>query len=436
MNRLVDPVCGVIRRVAPYPRLPGMPDAYRCMIADVADTRRIGVWLADRIAAGTSFGDDEAARRGAIGEAVERYCGNNVPDGLPRFAAAGLAARGVPHLGPGDLPGHSPDQYARDRFPYRRWDPDEPVLWAEGAAADGTPVLVPGSWTYLNWHQGPRRREPRHHHLNYAGIACGQGLADASARALSEVVERDAVTLWWGLGLPARGISAASVPGLLDAWRGSDLALHLVEVPNDFGTPVIAALAFDARREIAAAGFACRADPAQACHKAAQEAVQVWIAALGLLERDGAAFDAMARGVLARHSYLPYRADRRYLDSAGEDFRAVRDLAAQAQVWLDRRLHPLLDRFTAPASVVDVGEVPAGGDLTAALAATGRRVVTVDLTTSDIAETGLAVARVAVDELLPNGPAAYPLLGSQRWAEVAARHGVDGTITLAPIPHL
>ncbi|WP_067478932.1 YcaO-like family protein [Actinomadura hibisca] len=436
MNRLVDPVCGVIRKVTPYPRLPGMPDAYRCMIAEVADTRRVGVWLADRIAAGTSFGDAEAARRGAIGEAVERYCGNNIPDDLPRASAADLAARGVAHLGPGDLPGHSAGQHARDGFPYRPWSADEPILWARGTGTDGAPVLVPGSWTYLNWHQGPRRDEPRHHHLNYAGIACGQGLTDASARALTEVVERDAVTLWWGLALPARGVRVASVPGLPDAWRGSDLALHLVEVPNDFGTPVIAALAFDAGRRIAAAGFACRRDPVAACHKAAQEAVQVWIAALSLLAEDGAAFDAMARGVLARHSYLPFRADRRYLDAAGEDFSAVRDLAAQAQVWLDERLHPLLDRFTRPGSEVDVAQIPSGGDLAQAVTATGRRVVTVDLTTTDIAETGLAVARVAVDGLLPNSPAAYPLLGSVRWKDVAARHGADGTITSAPIPHL
>ncbi|MFI6510419.1 YcaO-like family protein [Streptosporangium sp. NPDC050855] len=433
MNRLVDPVCGVIRQITPYPHLDGMPDRYRCMIADVGDTRRFGLWLADLIAAGTSFGDEESARVGAIGEAVERYCGNNIPDTLLRARASELTTA---HQGPDDLPGFSDEQYGRPGFPYRPWRHDDPILWAEGRTHEGEKVLVPGSWTYLNWHQGPRRGEVRHHHLNYAGVACGQGLEDASHRALLEVVERDAVTVWWGLGLPARGIDVASVPGLADAWRGSRLTLHLVEVPSEFGTPVVAALAFDPEKRIAAAGFACRADPAEACMKAAQEAVQVWIAALGLIDEDGAAYDAIRRGVLARHSYLPWRADRAYLDSAGTDFRAVKDLAAQAQVWLDERMHPLLARFTDPGVVVDVADVARGGDLVGEITATGRRVITVDLTTSDIRETGLRVARTSVDGLIPNSPAAYPYLGSPRWKHLADLYGVDGNITLAPPPHL
>ncbi|WP_206184454.1 YcaO-like family protein [Thermoactinospora rubra] len=421
---IISPVCGVIKRITKYPQLDGMPDSYRCLIAEVADTRRIGLWLADRIAAGTSFGDEEQARHGAIGEAVERYCGNNIPRGLLRASVADLGDR--PHLGPADLPSFSADQYGRPGFPYRPWEEDEPILWARGV--DG--VLVPGSWTYLNWHQGPRRAEPRHHHLNYAGIACGVGLEDAARRALLEVIERDAVTLWWHLGLPTRGIRVSSVPGLAEAWAGARLELHLVEVPCEFGVPVVAALAYDPVLRIPAAGFACRTDPVAACLKAAQEAVQVWIAARGLLEEDGPAFDAMRRGVLARHSYLPWRADRRYLDSAGEGFSAVRDLAAQAQVWLDERLHGLLSRFTAlpPADVTEMASGPPRLG--------GRRVVTVDLTTSDIAETPLRVARVVVAGLLPNSPAAFPYLGSPRWKHVADLHGVSGAVDPTPPPHL
>lgn len=426
MNRLVDPVCGLIRRITKYPHLDGMPDAYQCLIAEVSDTRRIGVWLADQVAAGTSFHDDPTPA--AIGEAVERYCGNNIPLGLRRAAATELDDPLT------DLPAFSAGQYARQGFPYRPWRPDDRILWAEGVDQRGDAVPVPGSWTYLNWHQAPRGDEPRHHHLNYAGIACGEGLADASRRALLEVIERDAVTLWWGLGLPARGISVASVPGLERAWTGSRLELRLVEVPCEFGIPVVAALAFDPVHRIAAAGFACRTDPVEACSKAAQEAVQVWIAACGLLDEDGVAFEAMRRGVLSRRAYLPWRADRRYLDDAGADFAQVRDLAAQAQVWLDDRLHPLLDRFAEPER--PVSELEQGGDPVEALDRAGHRVVTVDLTTADVAETPLRVARVAVSGLLPNTPAAYPYLGSPRWQRTADRHGVSGQITLTPPPHL
>lgn len=439
-DRLVDPLVGVIRRIVPATGYPELPRSYRCQVAEVGDTRQFAVWLADRIAAGTSFGDPPAARLAAAGEAVERYCGNNIPVDLPLVRADELPGPDAA-VRPTELPRFSAEQHARPQFPYRPWTPDLPIRWVRGRDDDDRACWVPGSWVYLNWHQGGRRADPRINHLHYAGIACGQGPADAADRALTECLERDAMVAWWSLRLPAVPVDPWSVPVLRAAWRGCPLQVRLVALPGGFGLPVIGALIWDAERHIPAAGFSAGADPARAAAKAVQEALQVWIASRGLLAADGASFRAVRRGIFAGGAYLPYRADRRYLDDAGPAFENVRDLAAQTQLWLDRRLHPMLRRFSPAGPARDIADIPPG-DLAAArraLRAAGHRVVTADVTTDDVRSTGLAVVRVLVTGLLVNSPAAYPYLGTPRLAELAATHRriVSGRpdVTLAPPPH-
>ncbi|MFB9393894.1 YcaO-like family protein [Streptomyces coeruleoprunus] len=447
LEALVDPVCGLIRDVAPVPHPEGAPPRYTAMTADVSDARRFGAWPADRVSLGTTFGDPEGARVAAVAEAVERYCGNRLPPphhphAPVRATAAELTAEGRRVLT--DLPAHAPWQYARPGFPYRPLTPDTPALWARGTE-DGEDCWVPVALSHLNWRQGEHRSLPRTHHLNYAGIATGQGLDDAVERGLLEVVERDALELWWHLDGPTRGIDPDSVPGLTRDLDGSALDVWIVEMPSEFA-PCMAALVHDPARDLYAAGFACRYDPAEAARKAVLEAVHTWVFTQGTTDPDGWVFRAIDAGLLARGLYLDHRADRRYLDDCGEHFAAVRDLGAHVQVWLDPRTHGHARRFTAPAlgtvPVQDVAPTTRAA-LDARLADGGHRVVTLDLTTEDIAETPLRVARVLVTGLVPNAPAAFAYLGCPRFTEAALSRGwrtapptAPDDFTLVPPPHM
>ncbi|AZI58969.1 hypothetical protein EH165_13265 [Nakamurella antarctica] len=441
---LVDPICGVVKRISDFPAMTGLPRNFVSCVASVSDTRQFAVWLADRISAGTSFGDRRAAWMAALGEGVERYCGNNIPLDLERGTAAALRAAGHHVVGAGQLASFSVEQHQQPGFAYQRFTDTMEVLWARGFSPEREPVLVPGSWVYLNWHQGSRRNEPRTNHLNYAGIATGAGLADAAERALAECIERDAVVAWWLLGLPAISVDPFSIEGFRDDWAGCPFQVTLVSLPSEFGLPVLGALIFDNDAKIPAAGFSSHPDPQHAGRKAIQEALQVWIATSGLTAADGASFQAVAAGAFSPKSYLPYRADRRYLDDVGENFCNIKDLAAQTQLWLDDRLHPMLERFRGDGRrPVDIASLPPGDtqEFQEALHRDNFHPVTIDLTTADVAQTPLAVARVIVPGLLPNAPAAYPYLGTQRLTEIALSHGRSGfrpklaNVTLTPPPH-
>ncbi|MDG9715561.1 YcaO-like family protein [Streptomyces sp. DH24] len=451
---LVDPLCGIVRKIKPVEHPAGAPPRYTALTAEIADARRLGLWPADRVSLGTTFGDPEGARIAALAEGVERYCGNRVPppghpDAPLRATADELAAKGLRLYGPDELPAYADWQYGREGFPYRPLTPDTPALWARGTerlpGGESAEVWAPVALTHLNWRQGELRSLPRTHHLNYAGIATGQGFDDAVERGLLETVERDALELWWHLDGPTRGIDPASVPGLTDDLAGSALDVWLVEMPSEFA-PCMAALVHDPRLGLYAAGFACKYDPAEAARKAVLEAVHTWVFTQGLTGPDGWVFQAVEAGLLARGLYLDHRADGRYLDACGPHFEHVRDLGAHVQVWLDERMAPEARRFTEPAhGVVPVDAVEPGSRdrLERALRDGGHRVMTFDLTTEDVAETTLRVARVLVSGLIPNAPAAFAYLGSPRFAEAAAARGWRTTapsapedFSLAPPPHM
>ncbi|PRX97761.1 YcaO-like family protein [Allonocardiopsis opalescens] len=454
-STLIDPLTGIVRRLVDVAPVEGQPPRYRGVTAEVSDARRLGAWPADRVSLGTTFGDADGARTAALGEAVERYCGNRVPPDLPIRSAASLAREGVRHFGPADLPFFAPWQHEQPGFPYQPFSDDVGLPWVRGEE-DGEPCWLPASWVYLNHATGCRRRLPRLHHLNYAGIATGTDRADAARRALLELLERDALELWWHLDGPTTGIALDSVPGLAADLAGTRLRTHLVELPTEYPVTCVAAVVVDPDTGIVGGGAAARFDPAEACAKAVLEAVHTWVFTLGLLDPDGWVFQAVDSGVLAEGLYLPFRADRRYLDDTGTHFGRVRDLGAQVQVWLDPRLREgLLHRFTEPDTTLAAADLAGGAagtddaqrtsDLRAALTAAGCRIAEVDLTTPDVAHTPLRVVRVCATGLVPNAPAAFRYLGLPRWRQaITARgwtlgadplHGPSGLL-LEPPPFL
>ncbi|MCV0335878.1 YcaO-like family protein [Microbacterium sp.] len=447
---LVDAEAGIIRSVREVPHPIGAPDRYLALTASVADARILGEWPADRVSLGTSFGDPAQARIAAIGEGVERYCGNWLPDELPHdelrvSSADDLRAEGESVVAESDLPRFADWQLARPGFAYQRLLPSTPTLWARCDEIDGGSVWVPDSLVHLNWRQSRFRALPRTHHLNYAGIATGAGFDDARDRGVIEVIERDALEVWWHLDGPTFGIDPATVPGLLDDLQGSSLRVWLVAMPSEFA-PAIGALVHDEERGLYAAGFSASLDPARAARKAVLEAVHTWIYTQGCTTDDGWVFRAVAAGLMAKGLTLDFRPHADYLAAAGPQFENVIDLGAHVQVWLDPSVHDEARRFQSPAqgvcplSAVDPVTID---EVYGRLRDRGHRVLTRDLTTSDVRRTDLRVVRSIVTGLVPNAPAAFSYLGMPRFREAAEERGWRTTwtggpedFTLLPAPHM
>lgn len=446
-RRLVDPRFGLIRTVT---RQPTTLSACVCYSAQVSSTGCFGSWIADRVTGGATIGDDHGARHAAIGEAVERYCGNAVPETLLTSSFARLRSTHRRAVDPLELALYSARQYRAPGFPFVPMAHDLEIAWVLGRdLASGEDILVPASLVYLNYFRGGHAGEPRTNFQASAGIAAGATLEHAERSALEELFERDATAIWWLSGAPATALDLAGDPALYPALaeaRACGLAVSFIAIPCAFGAPVVGAFVQDPAHTVVAFGTACRPSAEAAAAKALTEAIVTHTLSLELADPGSAFWAAVGSGRLPRRPYQPYRQDRAYRDELHDDWRELRDLRMHVQLYLDPRMQRGLSiRLGAAKLETRPGATPippanAREVYLARLAARGHRAIAVDLTTPDVRAAGLSVVRIVAPGLYGNAPAAFPLLGGRRLYQEPADQGwfpgpiSEADLDLRPLP--
>jgi ribosomal protein S12 methylthiotransferase accessory factor len=198
---------------------------------------------------------DLQARVGAIGEAVERYCGVWRDDrATHRSAYRQLGADRAVHLNA--LLGFSDDQYARrdelnpqlshlHRIP-RRLDDDAELSWSTAwSLTRQTPRELPAAYC---WYGHPEQAALGVCSADSNGCAAGGTLAEAILQGFCELVERDAVALWWYHRSHLPGVD---LPSFADPWITAcaghhrdvlDRQVWALDLTADLGIPVFAAV--------------------------------------------------------------------------------------------------------------------------------------------------------------------------------------------------
>jgi len=409
---LVNERTGILRRVERRPVPAHLPRSFTLVRSVIGDSSAFSDWASDTAGAGYSFGDPGAAFAAAVGEGIERYCAHLIPPGLPAARYQDLEGDAID---PAAVALYDAGQYAQPGFPFAALDAGTITHWADGEdLLDRHPVAVPAA---LVW--------PGHHRLAdrplapvlQAGLATGATRQIAEQHALTEVVERDAMTLGW---TGRAGLRPVEPPGWLARLaRGPHrrLEARFLAFPNEFDVPVIGALLADPETGRLCLGTGCRPGPLAAALKALGEAFQL----LMLLDEYDDPAGAFAAAATQPSSPLsPWRADRAYLAQRRDDLRDVVDYGAHLQLALDpayrKRFNDELAEAVAdrPPWVLpndDTGEAP---DLAPRLTERGHRPVSVDLTTPDVRAAGLTVVRVVVPGLYGNAAAGLPFLGGER----------------------
>lgn len=202
-RHLVDPVSGVVRELVDQERADGF--VYRCAassyVAVPGGSHGTGALL--RTLSAGKGATVLAARVGALGEAVERHCAVRQGDEAVVLGSYRDLAPAAVH--PDSVQLHDQRQYAdRDRWNHAHGAAHwvcEP--FDEGAIREWTPVwsltrqcerLLPTALLYF--HHG-RAGACRQVWADSTGNAAGASLEDAIVAGFLEIVERDAVALWW-----------------------------------------------------------------------------------------------------------------------------------------------------------------------------------------------------------------------------------------------
>lgn len=202
----------------------------------------------------------EQARASALCEALERYCG--VYQGNEPRLTARQADLGDDAVDPALFMGFSEAQL-RER---QRWNaPSWSTVWVpepfdRERAVEWSPLwsLTENRFRYLPtaccYFGAPLPEDHRFCRADSNGGSAGNCLEEAILQGFLELVERDAVGIWWFNRLPCPGVDVASFgrlefTTLFDLYRSLGREVTVLDLTSDFGIPTFAALSHAAGPE-------------------------------------------------------------------------------------------------------------------------------------------------------------------------------------------
>ncbi|GAB1822169.1 TOMM precursor leader peptide-binding protein [Herbidospora sp. RD11066] len=252
---LTDPVTGVVDRVRRDPRAPEFLHAY-------LSGRNLALPVSGlRANSGGKGGTPLEARVGALCEAVERYCGSRL--GEEEVVLDSYRNIGAEAVHPDEVLLFDP----RQRAPF---DETRETEWTPLFTLEGKRRYLPTDLLYFT--EGGQ--------ADSNGNAAGTCVEDAILQGFFELVERDAVGIWWynRTRQPEVVLDDPWSERLRDDYATLGRDLWVLDLTTDLGIPVRAAVSTRGGHEVML-GFGAHADPATATRRALTELGQLLPAA-------------------------------------------------------------------------------------------------------------------------------------------------------------
>jgi ribosomal protein S12 methylthiotransferase accessory factor len=424
LPELLDPETGIITSIEFFKVRADDPQFEHCH-ATITDTGRLTGGLTIPGTGGTAL-TKELALAKAIGESVERYCGEFCnPDSITVAPFRDIRTSAID---PARFVLFHPCQYG-PRFPFQPVSQNALLSWtlARSLTYDRD-VLVPASMVYVS--SSGADGEPLIDIAPVSGYACGNSYEEAVLSGICEVVERDAFMIFWYncLPLPSFDLQAAAespvLRSILQRYRPAPALIFCADMTTEIGIPAVVALmvSHSPRWPAAVVATAAQLDPDQAIAKA-------------LLE--------LAANQLYVRSLYEQPAYRRQPASPAE----VIQPEDHGLFYCSPARLPFLDAITNPRSVVrpawrrSLASESVKQDVETCvrlLAAAGLEVLVADLTTPDVAGLGFNVVKVLIPGMHPIDFGYWRHLGGRRLYETPARLGyraASGPNELNLFPH-
>lgn len=231
---------------------------------------------------------DIQARVSAVCEAIERYSG--LYNGGEIESRASLSDLGARALHPNDLMTFSAAQLndqkgwnARQKSAYHKapvpFDPDRVIGWTPAWSFKRQDfVYVPSAYCYYGH---PDLKAQYFTTCDANGNAAGNTLEEAIVQGFLELVERDAVALWWYNRISRPGVDIAAFRDpyfdrLVEAYRRDGRETWALDITSDLGVPCFAAISrrIDRGTEDIVIGFGAHFDARLALMRALTEVNQ------------------------------------------------------------------------------------------------------------------------------------------------------------------
>ncbi|MBU7584324.1 MAG: YcaO-like family protein [Nostoc sp. TH1S01] len=421
---LVSPHTGIIRAInrftKPFPEF-DLPVLWQAELANFQLRKQ-----PDDLRYGVGRGmTDEQAIFGAVGEAVERYCGSIVDE--RKLIVSSYADLNHPAVSPPSFFSFSDNQYSDPNFSFPAFDETTQTSWITAVSlTSNQQVLVPAFMVYFDWDSN----QPGDYILPVTsnGMASGPTVDFAAYSGLCELVERDAFIITWLNRLPAPRIYFAHRPGIeteiLRHYARFGIELVTFYLTTDINIPVVMAMLIDrsGRSPAVSTGLGCHLDGSTALRKAIFEVCQ-------------ARFGDIERKVNGAGSHLHKYEDVQHLDDHSAFFYKTTRLG-ELEFLFDHENYLTVEDLPTYTSSIEVEKLQT---VITKLHSVGAEPYLVDITTADVAPLGFRVVRTLASELVPIyfGYGLEPL-GTRRLFEVPERLGYGEQRTeadLNPCPH-
>ncbi|TDV53629.1 TOMM precursor leader peptide-binding protein [Actinophytocola oryzae] len=288
-QHLVSPVTGVIKEIRRDEHGPEFFNSFRSGPNVAARMNNVSTLRATmRIENGGKGVTAVHARASALCEAIERYSGNFFGDELR--VRGSLRSLGDDAVHPNACQLYDARQYESRSDWNAAHGPFQHVSapFDEDVVMDWTPVwslserrhkLLPTAMLYFG---APNEPGPHYLHADSNGNAAGSSVEDAVLQGLLELIEREAVALWWynRTTQPAVDLERFDDPWLeelRDVYAGLGREVWVLDLTSDFGVPVMAAVSrrVDRENEEILFGFGAHLDPRLALRRALTELNQM-----------------------------------------------------------------------------------------------------------------------------------------------------------------
>jgi bacteriocin biosynthesis cyclodehydratase domain-containing protein len=290
LERHLSPITGIVSALIPGGRVGQAQGAGACITTFAADHNfsdmyddRFFLKEGMRRRSGGKGRSIDQARISALAESLERYCG--VFDGTESRLRASFAELGPGAIHPNACMLYSERQYSERRIHNSKghkahWVPepfrhDVEIEWSPlWSLSNQQTRYLPTSLCYYGY-QSPT---PSFARADSNGCAAGSVFEEAVLQGLLELIERDAVALWWYNRLRRRAVDLESaddsyVTAIVHRYRDLQRYLWVLDVTSDLGIPTFVALSrrVDKAEEDIIFGFGAHLDPKVALIRALTE---------------------------------------------------------------------------------------------------------------------------------------------------------------------
>ncbi|WP_067593433.1 MULTISPECIES: TOMM precursor leader peptide-binding protein [Amycolatopsis] len=335
-RHLIGPVTGVVKEIVRDARSPAFVNACRSgpnVVRNLTGMDSLHASL--RGQSGGKGATPAEAEVGALCEAVERHSGNYRGDEL-RLSGS-LRSLGPDAIHPNECMLYAAQQYenraewnaAHGSFQHvcREFDADAELDWTPlWSLSRSRQRLLPTGLLYFGAPDPHGFLRP-----DSNGNAAGSSVEDAVLQGTLEVIERDAVALWWYNRTPMPGVDLAAfgdpwVEEMTAQYAEAGREVWALDLTSDLGVPVMAAVSRAlSGPERVIFGFGAHLDPRTALRRAVSELNQMLPGVLDLRRDDDPDVERwLSRATAANQPYLKpaagtparTRADFGYLPNA------------------------------------------------------------------------------------------------------------------------